>query len=209
MNSIIKITGLVVAVIVLVSLLLYLLDESHNTSADYSETINTVNSNGFFGTLNTIPDFYEQERVESLTGLNFIMYMFYLLLIVVNISFIGIIKQDESASKILIFGLYTSVSLVLFINIILSANHTTWSFNHAFKLTLNGVGAGFLASLLSICIYSLRNFFRILKEESKSIFGLLSNRILSPNINTSLVISRVWIIFTLLMSLFFIGLLWV
>ena len=209
MNSILKITALVIVVIISVSLVLYLLDESNNIPVEHSETMNTNNSISFFETLNTIPDFDEQERIESLTGLNTVMYILYALLFVINISFIWLIKQDESPSKIIIYGLYASISLVLFINIILLSNQSTWSLNHTFGLTLKGVGAGFLASLFSICIYSVKNVLKILKEESKSIFGLISDKILSPNINTSLFISRVWILFTLLMSLFFIGLLWV
>ena len=206
MNNILRITVLVVAVIIFVSLFLYLIDEKFNSLQESSVHINPNYSISFFEKLNTIPDFDEQERIESLTGLNTIMYVFYALLLVINISFLWIIKQDESAAKIIIYGLYASISLILFINLILHANQATWSFKHAFGLTLKGVGASLLASLISICIYSVKNVFNILKEESKSILVLITDKILSPNINTSLAISRVWIIFTLIVSIFFIGL---
>lgn len=206
MNNTLKILALIISVIVLVCGFLYFVDGSLDSPSDYSESESSYSSSGFLETLNTIPDFDEQERIEKLTGLNSVMYIFYLLLILLNISFIWIIKQDESSSKIIVYGIYASLSLITFINLLLLANHNSWSLNHAFRLTLNGVGTGFLASLISVCIYSVRNVFKILKEESKSLISLVFDRMLSPNIYTSLVISRIWIFFTLLISLFFLGL---
>lgn len=207
MNNVLKISAIVFVVIIFVTAFIYLLDESLNTSRGLSQTEGSSSSYGILSVLNTLPDLDEQERIESLTGLNSIMYVFYLLLLVINLSFIWIIKQDESASKIIIYGFYTSITLVLFINFILLLDYNTWSLHHSYRITLNGVVAGFLASLFSICIHSVRNMFKILREESRSIIELLTGKIFSPNINTSLVVSKAWIIFTLLMSLFFIGLL--
>jgi len=185
------------------------MNESHCSPSKSTLSFKSIYSSSIFETLIIIPDIDEQERIESITGLNFIMYIFYFLMIAINISFIWIVKQDESVSKIIIYGLYTSIPLIIFINLILLVNHNTWSMNHAFGLSLNGVGAGLMASLFAICIYSVKNVFRILKEESIPVLTLIRNKILSPNISLSIFVSRVWILITLLISAFFIGLFWI
>lgn len=208
-NNIYKATPIGLAGIIAVYLLLCFSNESQCSFFKATESFNSYYSSSIFEFLITIPDYDEQERIESITGLNFIMYIFYLLMIVINISFIWIVKQDESVLKIIIYGLYTSVPLLIFINIILLANHNTWSINHVFNIVIKGVGTSLLISLISVCIYSVKNVFRILKEERKSILALIKNKLLSPNISFSIFLSRVWIIITLLISVFFIGLFWI
>jgi len=182
----IKYFGLFVIVIASVYLFIHQVDKSTSDSnnSTYIE-YNDQNTSQETQSLNTVPDFFEYNRINSLIGIFLSPYIAFGIIFSMTIFSFFFLRLYEKFYGIILFGIYSAIVLTFIVNLVLYMNFETWSIHFIMKYFFMTLAFALVSSLFLTLIHSIINIQKVLKSEFATITDWMFGRYVSPNVNIS------------------------